>query len=272
MDQRNRRKQPRFVTNLKVNFRAGSRTGSAYCLDLSMGGLFLQTTDALSVGEWMQVSFSVSAAGEKRPVQAIVQIRRIVTRDMAAASGLLPGVGLEFRKFLQGLDELRYFLADRLGLQPLQVGQPSLGAVPDAVLGGVPDPVEVTSTMSVASIRRAQEPTRTNVPVAPIPEPAHTPAAQPPRRMPEMVPAAIPVGPVLSSDSMLPAQLEPLVPDADLDHPTTGSLAAPRPAGLAPVFTIAARTAAVVAVLVMLSWVLGWDPVPWSLLPWEPPR
>ena len=270
MDQRNRRKQPRFVTNLKVNFRAGSRTGSAYCLDLSMGGLFLQTTDALSVGEWVQVSFSVTAAGEKRPVQAIAQIRRILTRDQAAASGLLPGVGLEFRKFLQGLDELRYFLADRLGLQPQQVGQPAFGPVPDAVLGGVPDPVEVTSTMSVASIRRAQEPTRANVPVAPIPEPAYVPAAQPPRRMPEMS-AAIPVGPGLSSDS-IPAPLEPLMPDTELDQPTTGKFALPRPAGLAPMFNIAARTAAVVALLVILSWVLGWDPVPWSLLPWGPPR
>lgn len=298
------RKQMRLVTNLKVNYRLGSRSGSAYSLDLSAGGMFLQTVEAFTVGEWLELNFSVGVGNERRPVACIGQVLRIVAREQAAATGLLPGVGIEFRKFLQGLDDLRPFLANRLGVSLDEVGVPSFGPVPGSDVNAPRAEVRAPSVFP----RRA-----------PIDEPSIVPAAAaatPPAPVsPSHIPAATVQGaaairPAAASSPLAPAAPKPAVPvppraampDAEATfvpapRPLAGAMHAPAaetrfpvqieptdyPLAVAPqaetgdgepsdfdaMMAIAGRTAILVASLVVLSFALAQLRVtPWDLVPW----
>jgi PilZ domain-containing protein len=302
------RKQPRLVVNLKVSWRAGSRTGNAYTLDVSMGGAFLQTADTVMVGEWLQLLFQVNLDGERRPVQCIGQVRRVLAREQAAASGLLPGFAVEFRRFLQGMEDLRSFLAGRLGLSLEQVGHAILGPVPEHLAPAgqgetlasprpVRSPVEERTRAPVEERIRAPVEERIRAPVeerrAPVvaeatPEFADATATilhtRPAARGADAVVVPLPSRPpdeaaaayrVASSSELHPAIGLEEAPE--LESPVEAR-PVPRPAALdtRAILSVARRTAVVVAVLVVLSWVLSrlglipWDLVPWSLLPWKP--
>jgi hypothetical protein len=265
MQQGNRRKQPRLVTNLKVNYRLGSRTGSAYTLDVGAGGAFVQTSDRATVGEWIQLIFSVSVAGERKSVQCIGQVRRVLGRDEAAATGLLPGFAVEFRKFLQGLEDLREFLASRLGLSLEQVGHPSLGPVPDHVSATGRD--SELSPRPTAH-RAVHEPAAAGLPGPSSPSlesvvPLHAPRAAVHDAESVVIPIAPPPSPF--------EQPERLGADLELEgaEPFVGTTDRPE-IDLQAMASIAVRTAAVVAALVVISWILqrlgltSWDLVPWG--------
>jgi PilZ domain-containing protein len=122
-----RRRAPRLVANVKVSYTGSAGPASATTLDLSMSGLFLQIAEPPEAGQWLELEFQVSLGGERRPVHCRGQVARVLGREQAQSYGLLPGAAVEFRKFEQGLEELRAFLAERLELRVEDLGEPVFG-------------------------------------------------------------------------------------------------------------------------------------------------
>jgi hypothetical protein len=171
-----RRQAPRLATNLKVSFEAERASGSAYTLDLSMSGMFLQSAEELRPADWMRLGFQVSLGQERKPVQAFGQVIRTLSREKAAEYGLLPGVALEFRSFVQGRDELRSFLSRKLGVGGEEVGEAHESELP----AGVHDlgrPGVAASAGTRGAVVEVQ-------PVTPPVQAAPAEAEPPPRRRP----------------------------------------------------------------------------------------
>jgi hypothetical protein len=122
-DVRQQRQAPRLAANLKVSYSCAGQWGSCYSLDLSMKGMFLQLTEPMQPGELMGLSFHVGVDGERQSVQCVCHILRVLDLEKARSYGLLPGVAVEYRGFLQGREHLRAYLAARLQLPPEQLGE-----------------------------------------------------------------------------------------------------------------------------------------------------
>lgn len=98
---------PRLAKRMPCSVAAGHQRHGGLVLNLSQGGLFVQTSAATPAGEAIQVSLSPPDGGESIPVQARVVWRRVVPQQLrTSARG---GLGLR----IEQADE-RYFqrLAD----------------------------------------------------------------------------------------------------------------------------------------------------------------
>jgi hypothetical protein len=136
-----RRTRPRLVTNLKVTYRNERCSGIGYTLDLSMGGLFLQTSDSLAKGESLELMFHVPVEGQRKPVRCSGRIVHLRAPQEVEEAELEPGVGLEFHSIPQGAGELRSYLSARLGLPLGAIGEPATTGARHVLTPGLADEI-----------------------------------------------------------------------------------------------------------------------------------
>lgn len=114
-----RRRIPRVSVNLRVTYRDGHLSKTATCLNLSLGGLFLQMpkNQVESLGEIIELSFLLPTAESLSERVVIHAFARIVRRVPGGCpiSGELPGVGVEFVGGLDAALDLKKFLDSKLG-------------------------------------------------------------------------------------------------------------------------------------------------------------
>jgi uncharacterized protein (TIGR02266 family) len=93
------RKFERAPLSLEVHYRTRGSFLVSYSLNLSKGGLFLETQDFLPVGTRLRVRFRVPGAEDLIETGATVMwVRREVSED-----GLPPGLGIQFDGLEEGL-------------------------------------------------------------------------------------------------------------------------------------------------------------------------
>jgi hypothetical protein len=129
-----RRRYVRLVVQLPVDYRdeCGWRRGRM--LDLSLGGLLLQTEEPLTVGPEIELSFVLELDGKQVPVRCRGRIQRQQFHGGGRAGELFPAAGVELIEVRQGLEAMRRFLALRLGLPLEGIGAPACGAETHGVL------------------------------------------------------------------------------------------------------------------------------------------
>jgi uncharacterized protein (TIGR02266 family) len=86
------RRQPRLPISLEVSYRTAGAFLVSYSINLSKGGLFLETAQPLTVGEHVALSFDVPGVGHLE-VQGVVAWVRTGTLD-----GLPDGMGIQFEQ------------------------------------------------------------------------------------------------------------------------------------------------------------------------------
>jgi uncharacterized protein (TIGR02266 family) len=89
------RRQPRLPINLRVQYRTAGAFLVSYSVNLSKGGIFLETREPLSVGETVSLDFEVPGAGQLQVDGVVAWIRQ------GSTDGMPDGMGIQF----QELDE-----------------------------------------------------------------------------------------------------------------------------------------------------------------------
>jgi uncharacterized protein (TIGR02266 family) len=82
----------RAPLSLEVHYRTKGSFLVSYSLNLSKGGLFLETRDLLPVGTELTVRFSIP--GAKDPIETLAKVMWV--RRHSSEEGLPPGLGLQF--------------------------------------------------------------------------------------------------------------------------------------------------------------------------------
>jgi uncharacterized protein (TIGR02266 family) len=88
----NARRFPRATVVMEVRYRSTGSFLVSYSLNLSKGGLFLETDDLLPLGTKIPVRFTVPNASA--PVETMAQV--IWRREVPSADGMPRGLGLQF--------------------------------------------------------------------------------------------------------------------------------------------------------------------------------
>ncbi len=101
----NARRFDRAPVVLEVHYRTKGSFLVSYSLNLSKGGLFLETAELLPVGSLLTVRFSVPGTGVIETEASVMWVRQAVSEE-----GLPPGLGLQFA----GLEERLGSMIDRL--------------------------------------------------------------------------------------------------------------------------------------------------------------
>jgi hypothetical protein len=109
-----RRAALRARITYRLQVRCGGDELTAFTTDVSASGAFLETTRAFEVGAVVQLSFTVTARGEREAVEAEALVVRHVAVDAARRAGGLPGLGVAFTRFLWGGDAFAAALAEQL--------------------------------------------------------------------------------------------------------------------------------------------------------------
>ena len=84
------RRQPRLPIQLKVAYRTTGAFLVSYSVNLSKGGIFLETSTPLEVGEHVSLEFEVPGAGVLEVEGAVAWVRQ------GSADGLPDGMGVQF--------------------------------------------------------------------------------------------------------------------------------------------------------------------------------
>src|SRR6478735_432613 len=84
------RRQPRLPISLKVQYRTAGAFLVAYSINLSKGGIFLETATPLEIGEHISLNFEVPGAGEMQAEGVVAWIRK------DSPDGLPDGMGVQF--------------------------------------------------------------------------------------------------------------------------------------------------------------------------------
>jgi len=100
--------EPRFRKRVPCTLRCSGRAHSGMVLNLSRGGLFVQTSAHVAPGKDVSVELNVSSAGRRIPVGARVVWRRIVAPQLRTVSHAGFGVRIEnapedYFRFLSGV-------------------------------------------------------------------------------------------------------------------------------------------------------------------------
>ena len=112
-----RRTAPRVRVTYRVTLRCGSRELVGHTADVSLRGAFVETLEDLAPGTSVHVALSVGRGTAEEAVQVDGRVARRVAPADAAARGGIPGLGIEFTRFLWGQDALRHALAQLLSDQ-----------------------------------------------------------------------------------------------------------------------------------------------------------
>jgi hypothetical protein len=86
----------------------------AYTANISMTGVFVETARVVDVGTIVRLQLDLSSAGGGGSVLVSARVERLIRDDEAAGAGMLPGVGLSFRRFMMGRRSLEKFIEQRL--------------------------------------------------------------------------------------------------------------------------------------------------------------
>lgn len=96
------RKFQRAPVSMEVQYRTKGSFLVSYSLNLSKGGVFLETTDLLPVGTQLTIRFSIPGATDPIETQAKVMWVRRQTSD----DGLPPGLGLQFSQLEERIGDI----------------------------------------------------------------------------------------------------------------------------------------------------------------------
>lgn len=110
------RRQPRLPISLEVAYRTAGAFLVSYSINLSKGGIFLETSQPLEVGEQLTLRFDVPGVGPLEVVGTVAWVRS------GSHDGLPDGMGIQFdqldQKYGAVIDEL---VRDFVGLTVLVV-------------------------------------------------------------------------------------------------------------------------------------------------------
>jgi type IV pilus assembly protein PilZ len=84
------RRQPRLPISLKVQYRTAGAFLVAYSVNLSKGGIFLETSTPLEIGEHITLEFEVPGAGKLDVTGIVAWVRK------DSGDGLPDGMGVQF--------------------------------------------------------------------------------------------------------------------------------------------------------------------------------
>src|SRR5688572_4376424 len=84
------RRQPRIPISLEVQYRTTGAFLVAYSINLSKGGIFVETNEPLEVGERVSLAFEVPGAGKLEVEGAVAWVRT------GGQDGLPDGMGVQF--------------------------------------------------------------------------------------------------------------------------------------------------------------------------------
>jgi type IV pilus assembly protein PilZ len=149
------RREPRLPISLSVGWRTTGAFLVSYSINLSKGGIFLETTEPLAVGEPLTLEFDVPGAGTLRVDGVVAWVRQ------GSTDGMPDGMGIQFQELDERYGErIDALVRDFVGLTVLVVA-----ASPDrlALLGRYVrsiitcEIVEATSTQ-VAEVALEEKP------------------------------------------------------------------------------------------------------------------
>ncbi|HEX8952358.1 MAG TPA: TIGR02266 family protein, partial [Polyangia bacterium] len=110
------RRQPRLPISLEVAYRTAGAFLVSYSINLSKGGIFLETSQPLEIGEQLTLKFDVPGVGPLEVVGTVAWVRT------GSHDGLPDGMGIQFdqldQKYGEIIDEL---VRDFVGLTVLVV-------------------------------------------------------------------------------------------------------------------------------------------------------
>jgi type IV pilus assembly protein PilZ len=110
------RRQPRLPISLEVAYRTAGAFLVSYSINLSKGGIFLETSQPLEIGEQLTLKFDVPGVGPLEVVGTVAWVRA------GSHDGLPDGMGIQFdmldQKYGQVIDEL---VRDFVGLTVLVI-------------------------------------------------------------------------------------------------------------------------------------------------------
>ncbi len=86
------RRQPRLPINLRVQYRTQGAFLVSYSVNLSKGGIFLETAEPLAVGETVSLDFEVPGAGQLQVDGVVAWIRQ------GSTDGMPDGMGIQFQE------------------------------------------------------------------------------------------------------------------------------------------------------------------------------
>lgn len=89
------RRQPRLPISLKVQYRTTGAFLVAYSINLSKGGIFLETSEPLEVGEHVSLQFEVPGGGSLAVDGVVAWVRQ------GSEDGLPDGMGVQFENLDQ---------------------------------------------------------------------------------------------------------------------------------------------------------------------------
>jgi len=110
------RRQPRLPISLEVAYRTAGAFLVSYSINLSKGGIFLETAQPLEIGEQLTLKFDVPGVGPLEVVGTVAWVRA------GSHDGLPDGMGIQFdqldQQYGQVIDEL---VRDFVGLTVLVI-------------------------------------------------------------------------------------------------------------------------------------------------------
>jgi uncharacterized protein (TIGR02266 family) len=86
------RRQPRIPLQVKVQYRTAGAFLVAYSVNLSKGGIFLETANPLTIGEHVSLAFEVPGAGQLSVEGVVIWVRK------GSPDGLPDGMGVQFEQ------------------------------------------------------------------------------------------------------------------------------------------------------------------------------
>ena len=100
----------RLRFTLQVTLTSPEDSLSAYSVDISSTGIFVETVEHIPVGNVVNVEFSVPGHHGRNSVVAVGRVVRRVTAADCQARGVPPGLGIHFEGLVLGEENLRAFI------------------------------------------------------------------------------------------------------------------------------------------------------------------
>ena len=135
---------PRVWVSFPAQVMVDERELTGVCTNLSTCGIFVQTDQALDIGDEVRVDFEIAGRFGRDQVLVLGSVARRIPVDHPDSGGQQHGHGINFDRCLLGDDELREFIREQLGLEPEDVAAPAAAVGIPSGMGGsgasIPDP------------------------------------------------------------------------------------------------------------------------------------
>ncbi len=111
--ERRRTERVRWALMVQLAWKKGEVT--AYTTDISVNGFFAETKEEIPVKTELTITFQVDGIEGSLPVEATGKVIRCVGPATAAATGVLPGVGVRFKRVKKNNKAFRLAVDSKLG-------------------------------------------------------------------------------------------------------------------------------------------------------------